>query len=257
MIVQTFSATHLVPCMIDPLATVVYPEFLAPQAPPSPSSESNPSIPTSPSVSLRSCDSSESDGDTDYLPPSDDEHQPTSSPRLNKRKATYKSTPPRRAAFSPARSTSSESEKSTSSSRSGSRSHPYRRHTPSRNFQCEDSALFTKGKFSSRCPVVGCNHVQKNRRIPDLKRHIETHNRWRKPEKWVCCGVGVDKAHLYDKRIKQGMSDDERIEAGAYEFRGRLMIGGCMKTFSRRDALKRHLDNHRIPCIGRMRSYCF
>ena len=34
---------------------------------------------------------------------------------------------------------------------------------------------------------------------------------------------------------------------GAYVFGGQLMIGGCMRTFTRRDALKRHVDNPNIP----------
>ena len=53
----------------------------------------------------------------------------------------------------------------------------------------------------------------------------------------------------------QGMTDEECIKAGAYVFRDRLMIGGCMKTFSRRDSLKRHVDNPKSPCVGHMDSY--
>ena len=65
----------------------------------------------------------------------------------------------------------------------------------------------------------------------------------------------MDRAHLYGKGIEEGMTRDECIRAGAYDFRGQLMIGGCMKTFARRDALKRHVDNPKIPCVGHMDSY--
>jgi hypothetical protein len=67
----------------------------------------------------------------------------------------------------------------------------------------------------------------------------------------------MDRAHLYGKGFKRGMAEEECIKAGAYDFRGRLMIGGCMKTFARRDALKRHVDNLNIPCVGHMDSYYF
>lgn len=67
----------------------------------------------------------------------------------------------------------------------------------------------------------------------------------------------MDRAHLYGKSIKQGMTYEECIAAGAYTFKGRLMIGGCMKTFSRRDSLKRHVDNPKFPCVGHMNSYNF
>jgi hypothetical protein len=91
--------------------------------------------------------------------------------------------------------------------------------------------------------------------MSELKRHMKIHSRWKNPEKWTCCGVGMDRAHLYGQNIREGMTDEECIEAGAYMFNGRLMIGGCMKTFCRRDALKRHVDNPKIPCVGHMDSY--
>jgi hypothetical protein len=108
-----------------------------------------------------------------------------------------------------------------------------------------------------QCPAVGCDYVQKNQRIPDLKRHIVTHDRWMEPEKWTCCGVGMDRAHLYGRGIEEGMTEEEQIKAGAYMFKGQLMIGGCRKAFARRDALKRHVDNPNIPCVGHMDSYFY
>ena len=105
------------------------------------------------------------------------------------------------------------------------------------------------------CTVVGCEYKQKNHHVRELRRHIKTHDRWMKPDEWSCCGVGIDVAHLYGVAIEEGMSEEEFIEAGAYVFRGQLMIGGCMKTFSRRDGLKRHVDNPNIKCVGDMSSY--
>lgn len=207
---------------------------------------------TSPSVSSHSFDSSESDGDGEYVSPSDDEYHPT---EYQKRNLKLKSKAPRPPAFSPTSSASSGSGKSGTSVRNPRRSHPYKRITPPRNLQCGDAALLARTESEYRCFV--CGYEQENRRIPDLRRHIETHDRWREPEKWICCGVGVDRAHLYGKGIKEGMTDEECIGAGASVFRGRLMIGGCMRTFSRRDALKRHVDNPKISCIGHMDSYGF
>jgi hypothetical protein len=77
------------------------------------------------------------------------------------------------------------------------------------------------------------------------------------PDKWTCCGVGMERAHLYGRGIEEGMTEEEQIKAGAYMFRGRLMIGGCLKAFARRDALKRHVDNPNVRCVGHMDSYLY
>ena len=253
--------THLPTAPVDPSTMTVYtPSFDHPlHVSPSDSPAIAVSPPANPSTSPHGLGSSESDGDDDYVPPSDDDedYRPTQSASYQKQKklkTVSKPKPSHPVPFSPSRSTS-ESKKS-GTPRKTRRSHPYKRNVPSRNFQSKDSALYTNKRADFRCPVVGCGHVQRNQRIPDLKRHILTHGRWREPEKWICCGVGTDRAHLYEGlNIRQGMTDEECIEAGAYLFKGRLSIGGCKQTFSRRDALKRHLDNPDLPCVVDMDSY--
>ncbi|KAF8133810.1 hypothetical protein EV363DRAFT_1214339 [Boletus edulis] len=93
------------------------------------------------------------------------------------------------------------------------------------------------------CPY--CQWVQRNHRTPDLKRHIRTHTRLRRPAQWVCCGVPVEDANNYKVPA----------DAKSYVLGGETMIGGCRKEFSRRDALKRHLDNDHINCIGNFAAF--
>ena len=268
-ITQTLSATHLLSSpLVDPLTMTTYaPDFdhdCDSQVPSTPVNESTASPPTtsSPPSSPRSGGSeSDGEGETDYTPPSDnddEEYRPTPVTSFRKqkmRKAASKYKFPRHAAYSPARSTSSESEKSATSSRARSRPHPYKPRISFRNFQRKDGTRLIDKESDFQCPVVGCDYVQKNERIPDLRRHVMTHDRWMEPGKWTCCGVGMERAFLYGRGIEEGMTKDEQTKAGAYFFRGQLMIGGCRRVFSRRDALKRHVDNPNVRCVGHMDSY--
>ena len=260
-ITQNLAATHLPSTPVDPSTMTAYAPFFhygsdSSQVPSTPGTTSiafPPPISSAPSSPRCDCSESDGEGDTDHIPPSDDdqEYRPTQaapSRKQKKRKATPKTK---------SLSTSSKSEKSVTSSRARRRSHPYKRRIPSRNFQSEDGAMRIERRSSFRCPVVGCDHVQKNHRVPDLNRHIATHDRWLEPEKWTCCGVTMDVAWSYDTGIERGMTRDEQIQAGAYLFKGQLMIGGCLDTFARRDALKRHVDNPNIPCVGHMESYSY
>lgn len=88
------------------------------------------------------------------------------------------------------------------------------------------------------CPY--CKWVQRNHRTPDLKRHIRTHTRFERPAQWVCCGIPAESAAMYNVPHN----------ATPYIHNGKQMIGGCGKEFSRRDALKRHLGNDHISCVG-------
>ena len=259
-IIQTLSRTHLPsePVNFSIMMTAYAPSLdrsCDSQNPSTPERASVASPPTSSSASPSCYDNSKlgSVGDINYSPPSDEdeEYLPTQTicPERKKRKVGV------RAKSTSTRSSTSESEKTTDSSRGHRRSHPYKQPNHSRNFQRRDGARLINKASEFQCPVAGCDHTQKNRRIPDLKRHVATHDRWIEPEKWTCCGVGMDRAHLCGQWITAGMSKEEQIKAGAYEFKGKLMVGGCLNTFSRRDALKRHVDNPKISCVGDMNSY--
>ncbi|EJF56896.1 hypothetical protein DICSQDRAFT_92996 [Dichomitus squalens LYAD-421 SS1] len=92
------------------------------------------------------------------------------------------------------------------------------------------------------CPH--CPYVQHNRRSPDLKRHIETHTLGADVAMWVCCGVYALDA------LDQGVPVEVVRQSQIVDFGGVPMIGGCMKTFSRKDALIRHLKAQKGKCIG-------
>ncbi|KAI1785970.1 hypothetical protein LXA43DRAFT_953147 [Ganoderma leucocontextum] len=93
-----------------------------------------------------------------------------------------------------------------------------------------------------KCPY--CPHVQRNRRSPDLKRHVATHTRSDDDASWVCCGVPVIDAP--ECGVPKGFVREENV----YEYKGMFMIGGCRKTFSRKDAYVRHLRRERGKCFG-------
>ncbi|KAF9241168.1 hypothetical protein BU15DRAFT_61117 [Melanogaster broomeanus] len=115
------------------------------------------------------------------------------------------------------------------------------RHTPlSRNVQAGSGAAPASTLKSNPWACPHCKWVQRNHRTPDLKRHIRTHTRLQRPAQWICCGVPLRDAKNYD------LPED----AKPYIRDGVTMIGGCGKEFSRRDALKRHLDNEHLTCVG-------
>ncbi|KAJ7069641.1 hypothetical protein C8F01DRAFT_977054 [Mycena amicta] len=91
-----------------------------------------------------------------------------------------------------------------------------------------------------KCKV--CGWIQHNKRVPDFKRHVKTHQREADDKAnrgWACAGV---KASEYTGK------------ADVYEYLGERRAGGCRKTFSRRDALKRHLENPNVKCVSEILS---
>ncbi|PIL23184.1 hypothetical protein GSI_14493 [Ganoderma sinense ZZ0214-1] len=93
-----------------------------------------------------------------------------------------------------------------------------------------------------KCPY--CPHVQRNRRMPDLKRHVATHTRADDDASWVCCGVPVIDV------LEYGVPGASVREEDVYDHRGMFMVGGCRKTFSRKDAYVRHLRREKGKCFG-------
>ncbi len=89
-----------------------------------------------------------------------------------------------------------------------------------------------------KCPY--CNYVQGRRRMVDLNRHIATHTKSSDVALWTCCGFPREVARA------KGVPDDVLREASPIYGR----VGGCWETFSRRDALQRHLRKQKGRCFG-------
>ncbi|KZT10016.1 uncharacterized protein LAESUDRAFT_617276, partial [Laetiporus sulphureus 93-53] len=86
----------------------------------------------------------------------------------------------------------------------------------------------------------GCDYVPATGRVPDLRRHMNTHRGYVGQGMWVCCGLPVSVA-LERELWEDGAST-------VYMYNGLEMVGGCMFSFSRRDALVRHLNKG--DCVG-------
>ncbi|KAF9071173.1 hypothetical protein BDP27DRAFT_1322466 [Rhodocollybia butyracea] len=90
--------------------------------------------------------------------------------------------------------------------------------------------------------------------MPDFQRHLKTHLRADKDDQtqgWWCKGVRVESRHevnqhARDVNSKKVIGDDAEM----YSFHDHMRVGGCLQTFSRRDALKRHLQNENGKCVG-------
>jgi hypothetical protein len=90
-----------------------------------------------------------------------------------------------------------------------------------------------------------CPKVFKPAKRADWVRHVRTH--YRDTEvggQYCCCGIPVEQIFLpeYAERIS--------LSVPVETYNGKLMIGGCGRYFSRRDALKRHLMRTSKHCVG-------
>ncbi|KAJ3817827.1 hypothetical protein EV361DRAFT_784606, partial [Lentinula raphanica] len=101
------------------------------------------------------------------------------------------------------------------------------------------------------CPV--CDWEQVNKRMPDYQRHLRTHLRPDRDDKtrgWWCKGVRVEERDRFDARCMKNHVKRVADDAEPYWFHDHMRIGGCCQTFSRRDALKRHIANPNVRCMG-------
>lgn len=175
---------------------------------------------------------------------SEDEYVP--SPKIRSRKlpgsrgsmsTRSRAQPAQRHSYSPYPSSSASSPSSTGESSNS-------RRPGSRNVQIFDRPPPPRGSWSKtgpdayKCPF--CDHVQTNKRSPDMERHIRSHFRNAAQAQWVCCGVPIEEAAMY------AVSPS----ANQWTFNGRVMVGGCHEDFSRMDALKRHWKNGNNHCVG-------
>ncbi|KAI0269939.1 hypothetical protein BC834DRAFT_810588, partial [Gloeopeniophorella convolvens] len=81
------------------------------------------------------------------------------------------------------------------------------------------------------CP--GCHKVDLWAREADFQRHVKTHD-----GRYICCGVKLS--------TSQAAHLTNRSELRYFD--GIPFLGGCGRTFSRKDAFQRHLDRAKKQC---------
>lgn len=97
-----------------------------------------------------------------------------------------------------------------------------------------------------RWTCKACGFVQRNQRKCDLSRHERKHVRV-ESEAFVCCGIQESSAESSIRAVPA----DKRAER--IYVRGAWRVGGCQRSFTRLDALKRHLRSQ--PGFGCMTDY--
>ncbi|KAH9480326.1 hypothetical protein JR316_0006924 [Psilocybe cubensis] len=119
-----------------------------------------------------------------------------------------------------------------------------RRGQPSpRNIQLKERTPLSKSSIVALnfvCPqrVNGCRYHSKSKRLSDFTRHLATHqymvlNKAKNP---ICIGVRLSDAHMFGLKGPR-LQDVYTIEE---DHGAELWVGGCRKSFSRSDALRRH-----------------
>ncbi|KAJ3516862.1 hypothetical protein NMY22_g14103 [Coprinellus aureogranulatus] len=110
---------------------------------------------------------------------------------------------------------------------------------------------FHAERLNWTCPEVRCEYrMGLKPRMPDFRRHLKAHLR----EQNQAAGVGhICKGILMtDFNNLSDMQRDAILRADCDRFvlNGEERIGGCQQTFSRGDALTRHVKSGANPCVG-------
>ncbi|KAK0503964.1 hypothetical protein EDD18DRAFT_1131547 [Armillaria luteobubalina] len=202
-----------------------------------------------PSVIIAPSDDEDSDNE-----PDDDDYCP--SPLLSSKKRRRSSQPaapaPKKAKVVTSTPPASSSEASTSSSTKPKVARKQRLPPAPRNVQVVGIDLVALlDTMGWQCQA--CEWEQENHRKPDFVRHLLTHQQPDKNDKtqgFWCKGVRLLDREAYNKlalRVGRELIPED-AEENVYLFEQR--VGGCLRSFSRRDALKRHIDNPNNNCCG-------
>lgn len=135
---------------------------------------------------------------------------------------------------------------------------------PSRVFQMHGPgaeemkrAITTKGfaieaTYGFECPAERCEYRMRGKsRVPDFKRHMGAHLREAYPELFdiACKGITLEEFQELSEMEKETVRNATDHDGSPFQWRGgEWRIGGCQRTFSRGDALTRHLKG-RSGCM--------
>jgi hypothetical protein len=99
------------------------------------------------------------------------------------------------------------------------------------------SGTSTRTKVNSVLKCKDCGFSQSTQRKGDFKRHLKTHSD-KTSNRYVCCGITV--THWKMASLPPGYT--------VRSYKGCDFYGGCGKSYSRMDALQRHLG--KSHCVG-------
>ncbi|PBK97746.1 hypothetical protein ARMGADRAFT_650612 [Armillaria gallica] len=198
------------------------------------------------SVIIAPSDNEDSDNE-----PDDDDYCP--SPPLNPKKRRRSSQP----AAPPPKKAKVATTKAPASSSTGSSTKPKvarkQRLPPApRNVQVVGiNLLELLDTMNWKCQA--CRWEQENHRKPDFIRHLLTHQQPDKNDQskgYWCKGLKLVDREAYNKMAIRDGRETIPEDAGEIVYLFEQRVGGCMRNFSRRDALKRHIDNPNNSCCG-------
>ncbi|SJL07460.1 uncharacterized protein ARMOST_10810 [Armillaria ostoyae] len=198
------------------------------------------------SVIIAPSDNEDSDNE-----PDDDDYCP--SPPLNPKKRRRSSQPgapaPKKAKVA---TTKAPASSSTSSSTKPKVARKQRLPPAPRNVQVVGiNLLELLDTMNWKCQA--CRWEQENHRKPDFIRHLLTHqqpDRNDQSQGYWCKGLKLVDREAYNKMAIRDGRQTIPEDAGEIVYLFEQRVGGCMRNFSRRDALKRHIDNPNNSCCG-------